>query len=81
MSDIMLQESIEFQLDGYHAEVIGEATPDILVSRFVSPLITPNFLWVSSHISFDHHFSFIFVLLFLIYLTYVCYWVYFIFRS
>lgn len=40
----MLQENIEFQKDGYHAEVIGEATPDILVSRFVSHL-TPNFLW------------------------------------
>ncbi|CAB78397.1 putative protein [Arabidopsis thaliana] len=31
----MLQEDIEFQKDGYHAEVIGEATPDILVSRFM----------------------------------------------
>jgi hypothetical protein len=28
-------EDIEFQKDGYHAEVIGEATPDILVSRFM----------------------------------------------
>lgn len=37
-SDIMLQENVEFLKDGYHGEVIGEATPDILVSRFVSPL-------------------------------------------
>ncbi|XP_006283081.2 uncharacterized protein LOC17878015 isoform X1 [Capsella rubella] len=28
-------EDTEFQKDGYHAEVIGEATPDILVSRFM----------------------------------------------
>ncbi|XP_010450193.1 PREDICTED: uncharacterized protein LOC104732360 isoform X1 [Camelina sativa] len=28
-------ENTEFQKDGYHAEVIGEATPDILVSRFM----------------------------------------------
>ncbi|CAA7022964.1 unnamed protein product [Microthlaspi erraticum] len=28
-------ESLEFQKDGYHGEVIGEATPDILVSRFM----------------------------------------------
>ncbi|EFH46637.1 lipase class 3 family protein [Arabidopsis lyrata subsp. lyrata] len=28
-------EDIEFQKDGYNAEVIGEATPDILVSRFM----------------------------------------------
>ncbi|VVB01295.1 unnamed protein product [Arabis nemorensis] len=28
-------ESMEFQKDGYHGEVIGEATPDILVSRFM----------------------------------------------
>ncbi|XP_020872701.1 uncharacterized protein LOC9304431 isoform X3 [Arabidopsis lyrata subsp. lyrata] len=30
-----MQEDIEFQKDGYNAEVIGEATPDILVSRFM----------------------------------------------
>ncbi|KAJ0245500.1 putative triglyceride lipase [Hirschfeldia incana] len=28
-------ENIDFQKDGYHGEVIGEATPDILVSRFM----------------------------------------------
>ncbi|KFK36238.1 hypothetical protein AALP_AA4G096300 [Arabis alpina] len=28
-------ESVEFQKDGYHGEVIGEVTPDILVSRFM----------------------------------------------
>ncbi|ESQ56340.1 hypothetical protein EUTSA_v10024569mg [Eutrema salsugineum] len=28
-------ENLEFQKDGYHGEVIGEATPDILVSRFM----------------------------------------------
>ncbi|CAH2079347.1 unnamed protein product [Thlaspi arvense] len=33
-------ENMEFLKDGYHGEVIGEATPDILVSRFVSPLHT-----------------------------------------
>ncbi|KAF8088513.1 hypothetical protein N665_0538s0014 [Sinapis alba] len=28
-------ENMDFQKDGYHGEVIGEATPDILVSRFM----------------------------------------------
>lgn len=28
-------ENTDFQKDGYHGEVIGEATPDILVSRFM----------------------------------------------
>ena len=50
----MLQENMDFQKDGYHGEVIGEATPDILVSRFVSPL-KPIFVLASSLVLINYH--------------------------
>jgi|APAra0007618257_1042622.scaffolds.fasta_scaffold01621_6 polyferredoxin len=70
----MLQEDIEFQKDGYHAEVIGEATPDILVSRFVSALTL--FLWLLHIFLLIMILVLIFLLVFLINSAYVCCWVY-----
>lgn len=70
----MFQEDIEFQKDGYHAEVIGEATPDILVSRFVSAL-TP-FLWLLHIFLLIIILVLIILLVFLIYSAYVYSWVY-----
>lgn len=33
-----IQENMELQADGYQGDVIGEATPDVLVNEFVSLL-------------------------------------------
>lgn len=32
---MLLQENIELSGDGYQGDVIGESTPDVLVSEFV----------------------------------------------
>lgn len=74
----MLQQNMDFQKDGYHGEVIGEATPDILVSRFVSPL-KPIFILVYSLILINYHrFTFGFFCFRVSYISspYVCYWGY-----
>ena len=74
----MLQQNMDFQKDGYHGEVIGEATPDILVSRFVSPP-KPIFILVYSLILISfHRFTFCFSCFYVSYMlsAYVCYWGY-----
>lgn len=36
IENVILQENVDLMQDGYQGDVLGESTPDVIVSEFVS---------------------------------------------